>query len=931
MAAALSLIISSDLIPAAAAPAPAQANDPRAEVDQWLPGDVHVHAAGDSGLGSHLRCQLEKGLDEAGCAQYLVDATLERAEVDEINWLIYTEHIPWLGIRPTTVDICQTIGIRPVAKTVCKSVPAPSYDAAQAKRQYDAIRDAVRRAGRSEVHALMGQEMGTAGHVTTATNFLRRNAAPVFDKLDREVGPITCPGYKSGHYAVYSAADMIPDSIYACDEDRYLDDARSASAWGAVNHPDNDDGGSPWYCWNDGDGREWDTTVPSPRDEAEKRLPGVGEQSDPPGCRTSVVGTPDPVRAVELVNDRNMPSAKALRELDTMLLQGRRLGVVGGGDSHTSRPDGDTTKTIDVFGREIPVLNVGISRQLPGNDGKLGLVGRTWLPLRAESLPDEVDPTAPDDPVRRAISEGRTVATTGPLGLPSVRGSYPGDDARFAGSSVELRVDFKGARVANDDGVVSLEDWPDYGRDQMLARTSPSPLPTHLVVVVGLSNVCRAEPDATDSTSCAAEPNLRRLHYDITPEQARDESMTVQVPVPAELTAGYLRTEVYFGDQQPKGNDRYIDGHEWRHGAFSSPIWLVRDPFLVPTTALDEPCAHADYPAPIGADGRVSCLSAIEADLDGNTKPDRLFTWRRTADDSVPPFGRDAANGAVAFLDDGSYHFLEEATSSWAEPAQVLYPHAVTDLNGDGRAEVLLTSLVGTNTLHYAVLTLTANRRLHAARFEDGQVHYLTSGGGAGYGSGYGCVLSEGERLAVDAGHVTIANASTSGQAYSWFLRLYRLYEGSLAPVAGSGGLHRDGASYEFTRAQGANDCTGDFPEIGRVPAGAQTAADAVTALLAAAVTRDEQTGRNFVSGAPFPPHSPMDSWDALAGRSGLDADRSVTPQCQSIPDGPDLPSPPYQTRGRSLCQMIAGVSTLSALVSYGPDNNWRVDAIVVE
>jgi hypothetical protein len=745
---------------------------------------------------------------------------------------------------------------------------------------------------------------------------MRRNVPDLYDKLNQDIGPISCAGYKSGHFALFRTPQMVSDNLWACDEDEYLRAAASAGAWGAVNHPDNRDGGSRWYCWNDGDSRTWDESLPSAVDE----VPGV-DRKDAPGCPTSAVGRTEAARSIELVNDLNMPSAMALKELDSLLLQGDRVAVVGGGDSHTSRPDGNPLPKTKIGPIQIPVVNVGVGRQQPGNDGKLGLAGRTWLPLDQDDLPD--DPTDPDDPVRRMILEGRTVATTGPLGLPSIAGRYPGDDAVFTGESMDVRVDFRGARVVTDDGVV--DDWDDaYGEEEMRARTRQSARPALVVVVIGPSNVCPREADATES-DCAGQ--VTRIPYPVSEAEAEAGTATIRVPVPADLSAGFLRTETYFGEQKPKADDRFADGREWQDGAFSSPIWLVRDPFAVTPTALDEPCAHAAYPPPVGVTGPVSCMAIVEADLDGNGKPDRLAVWRRS-DDPRPVQGTpDQANGAVAYLDDGSYHFLEEPTPNWAQPPDVLFPHAVVDLNGAGRQEVLLTSLIGANTDHYGVLSLTADRRLHAVRTRD-EVQYLTAGGGAGYGSGYGCVTSGGGRLVADVGRSSDSSAAGPyGAAFSWRATYSRLEDGTFTVLGSQGGYRTADTGDALLYALGGNSCSGKPPDIGIVQPPATDIAGALRGLLQAAARGDEVAGRYFVSGAAYPQNAPRDAWAAVRSLPRLPAS-TAEPQCRAVVESFGLPQPPYSPIGRTLCHLADGGVAVDALLSRDGNGQWVVDAL---
>ena len=426
--------------------------------------DVHVHAAGDSGFTSHIRCQ-GRGLSEADCARYLVDRTMDQAELDGLSWLVYTEHVPWLGIKPRNVVFCQTVGAGPDSlRKFCKSFPFPNYDAAQAQREYNVIRDAVKDVGGKPVTNPLGQEMGTAGQVTTAVNFMRRNVPDLYDKLNQDIGLISCAGYKSWLDFALSSGHPADGVRQPLGVRRGRVPARRGERRGVGRRRT-----TPTTA----------TAVAAERRER-RRQPYLGRVAAFCGRRGAGgrpegrAGLPDerrgPDRGGAVDRTRQRPEhaqrdgAEGARLL---LLQGDRVAVVGGGDSHTSRPDGNPLPKTKIGQIQIPVVNVGAGRQQPGNDGKLGLAGRTWLPLDQDDLPD--DPTDPDDPVRRMILEGRTVATTGPLGCPSIAGRYPGDDAVFTGESMDVRVDFRGARVVTDDGVV--DDWDDaYGEEEMRAR-----------------------------------------------------------------------------------------------------------------------------------------------------------------------------------------------------------------------------------------------------------------------------------------------------------------------------------------------------------------------------------------------------------------------------------------------------------------------------
>ncbi|MCC8251386.1 hypothetical protein [Saccharothrix luteola] len=75
-------------------------------------------------------------------------------------------------------------------------------------------------------------------------------------------------------------------------------------------------------------------------------------------------------------------------------------------------------------------------------------------------------------------------------------------------------------------------------------------------------------------------------------------------------------------------------------------------------------------------------------------------------------------------------------------------PPRITDLDGDGRDEVVVNEVRGANTDHFTVWRLDA-RRLRPITTPDGATLRLTEGGGASAVSRYGCVDVEGRRLLV--------------------------------------------------------------------------------------------------------------------------------------------------------------------------------------
>ena len=351
--------------------------------DDWHAGDVHVHAAGDSGLTGHIRCgDLARG-DEAGCADRLVSDTQGRAVANGLEWLIYTEHAPFLGLR---VPLSACVG------GVCAALPT-GWDAKQARRQYGQIKEAARgRAPRSSLRLLMGEEMGTAAAMCKA---LQRNA---------------------GHFGVYWLQHLLDNTAWDCDEGHFLAEVSATGAWGAVNHPDNGDGGSDWHCWRADDVQPGFPDVEWPCSSAAFDLRGEG------------------FRAIEAVSDNHLPSTATLDTIDGLLQTGAVVALTGGTDSHTSK----RTK--------MDFEHVAGARQSAGNDAKIGLTGRTFAFSPGSMAPgNSFDPMSASDPARRAILDGHTIASNGPLVVPSVRGALPGDTVGLDGATVGVRIDWAGS------------------------------------------------------------------------------------------------------------------------------------------------------------------------------------------------------------------------------------------------------------------------------------------------------------------------------------------------------------------------------------------------------------------------------------------------------------------------------------------------------
>jgi hypothetical protein len=518
----------------------------------WVAGDVHVHAAGDSGLGSHLLCR-SQNLSEQDCADLLVRNTLTRAKTNGVPWVILTEHVPWLGANELNRRFCPVgSGKIPGTKThwPCALYTAPTHNTAQALREYHEIQDAARRlAPQIGVRALMGQELGTAAPFTYAG--LNRARKLLGSK---------CDGVESGHFGVYYESDVIDDGVWDCDESRYLNQADAVSAWGAINHPDNIDQGSRWFCWNAGD-RPY-------RDE--NPLAADGHKLGKPCAQGAA--TASATRAVEIVNDMNLPTVRSTAAVDSLLLQGHKVALVGGGDAHSSRPnakpDNALTK-IKVAGHDIPWINTSVFDQQVGSSGKIGLVGRTYIPSAGFHPPEQsFDPNNAHDPVRLAIKAGRTIASTGPLAVPTIGDRGPGETVTLDGTELTVNVRLSDGQRIDGAGITSSPT------DAMPIKTVGAAVAAEVDVRMGRLGSC--PPAKGDFQSCTDIRRLKEVYQPISPGDRSTGSIDVKVSVPADLVDGYVRVDVLYAplikDQQDRfgGQERYTDG------AFASPIYVKR-------------------------------------------------------------------------------------------------------------------------------------------------------------------------------------------------------------------------------------------------------------------------------------------------------------------------------------------------------------------
>lgn len=294
-------------------PPPPEENTPP-EWSDWHLGDVHAHAAGDDNLIDHPVCE---NLDETACAEELVDNSLMRAGVFDTEFIVFTEHAPWLGYQ--------------------KQGGTNFYSAEQAEEEWNLIKAELDEQSTDATRGLIGLELGTA--------------APACFVYDRETF-MRSPG----HYGVYYTPEFVDKSIVDCNEtgsNGYADDPQTLGGWGGVNHPDNGDGGSQWYCWNTGE--YWDGLA---RLEGGLEMqPNWGWDRCPVGVDTYAAQSPTDTksfRTMEIINGGNLASFKTLSLWDQFLQNGYHIAAVGGGDAHTAPREADVDAALECAQEAFP-------------------------------------------------------------------------------------------------------------------------------------------------------------------------------------------------------------------------------------------------------------------------------------------------------------------------------------------------------------------------------------------------------------------------------------------------------------------------------------------------------------------------------------------------------------------------------------------------
>ena len=234
------------------------------------------------------------------------------------------------------------------------------------------------------------------------------------------------------------------------------------------------------------------------------------------------------------------------------------------------------------------------------------------------------------------------------------------------------------------------------------------------------------------------------------------------------------------------------------------------------------PCQRLDGFLPPGMSDPSLCVQVVDADLDGNGKPDRLILWRPLLGDNDISFtpGR---IGAVAYLDDATYHLLDNSPGDWTnafDNEQNLFNYsAKLRLHNTPQEQIYVSVIGGANTYHGAILALGADRHLRAVATPTSPVADITNGGGAGYTSSFGCVLSSGQNLLVEKD--TSTTFAASGPTYEWSLAYYSFDDRSLTLRGSYSGTSADNGSQsgeQSTPTGSATDCLTVNPtEVGPV------------------------------------------------------------------------------------------------------------------
>ena len=335
-------------------------------------------------------------------------------------------------------------------------------------------------------------------------------------------------------------------------------------------------------------------------------------------------------------------------------------------------------------------------------------------------------------------------------------------------------------------------------------------------------------------------------------------------------------------------------------------------PLFTPSAAVTCPAPAAPVAIPQGAPAAPSCEWVVQADLNGNGKPDRLVAWQ-------------AANqrGAVAYLDDGSVHALQNgsateanSTAPWAsylpDAREANQPMRVMQAGQSARQQVLLIDSVGAVGDEAVLVGMSTDGILRLVMTGDGQADSILTA------TNLGCANRSGQRLFVEGvlGRGEPGDAGGPSPGFGVSRSFFQL----------SADLHLRFVGYQGQVVASAppsdpyhNFCAGDLPPAGPLDPWAGSAQQALIGLVAAAVSKDQTRAGAFLAGsyADFGGNRYVaDMWQYLTATPGLDPNNWADRLAVCTSSAPE----------NATCHIIgANGEPLFTAESQAPGGNWVV------